>query len=122
MTDIEVLDREMRCVRRKAMVNCSNCGSCDLLTDDERILTAYANAIAALRSQQEAEKIEPLTLEELREMGGEPYWHVGLRDESPPPHWTILPDNIAKHLQDYFYGEYWLAYRRPPEKGVCGNG
>ena len=33
---------------------------------------------------------EPLTLEELREMGGQPYWHVGLREESPPPHWNIL--------------------------------
>ena len=27
---------------------------------------------------------EPLTIEQLREMGGQPYWHVGLREESPP--------------------------------------
>ena len=53
-----------------------------------------------------------LTLDELREMVGEPYWHVGLQKDSPPPHYTILPHHIAEHLEDYHYGEYWLAYRR----------
>ena len=58
---------------------------------------------------------DPLTLEELREMGGQPYWHVGLREESSPPHWNILDPFYAKHIKDYRYGENWLAYRRPPE-------
>ena len=58
---------------------------------------------------------EPLTLEELREMGGQPYWHVGLREESPPPHWNILDPFCAKRIEDYKYGENWIAYRRPPE-------
>ena len=58
---------------------------------------------------------EPLTLEQLREMGGQPYWHVGLREESPSPHWNILDPFYAKHIEDYRYGENWLAYRRPPE-------
>ena len=58
---------------------------------------------------------EPLTLDELREMGGQPYWHVGLREESPPPHWNILDPFYAKHIEDYKYGENWIAYRRPPE-------
>ena len=31
-------------------------------------------ALAALREQQEREENEPLTLEELREMDGEPVW------------------------------------------------
>lgn len=61
---------------------------------------------------------EPLTLEELREMGGQPYWHVGLRKESPPPHWNILDPFYAKHIEDYKYGENWLAYRRPLEGEV----
>lgn len=39
-----------------------------------RIAEALNMAIAALRAQQEAEKNEPLTLEELREMEGEPVW------------------------------------------------
>ena len=59
---------------------------------------------------------EPLTIEELREMGGQPYWHVGLRKESVPPHWNILDPFYAKHIEDYKYGENWLAYRRPPER------
>ena len=58
---------------------------------------------------------EPLTLDELREMGGQPYWHVGLREESPPPHWNILDPFYAKHIEDYRYGKTWLAYRRSPE-------
>lgn len=58
---------------------------------------------------------EPLTLEKLREMGGQPYWHVGLREESPPPHWNILDPFWAKRIEDYKYGENWIAYRRPPE-------
>ena len=43
---------------------------------------------------------EPLTLEKLREMGGQPYWHVGLREESPPPHWNILDPFCAKRIED----------------------
>lgn len=58
---------------------------------------------------------EPLTLEKLREMGGQPYWHVGLREESPPPHWNILDPFCAKRIEDYKYGENWIAYLRPPE-------
>ncbi len=61
----------------------------------------------------------PLTLEELREMGGEPYWHIGLRDDSPPPHWAILPSYVAQRPQDYFYGKHWLAYRRRQEEEYC---
>ena len=65
---------------------------------------------------------EPLTLEELREMGGQPYWHVGLREESPPPHWNILDPSYAKRIEDYKYGENWIAYRRPPEGEEATNG
>lgn len=57
----------------------------------------------------------PITLDELREMGGEPYWHVGLQDYSPPPHWSILDPYFAKHIEDYGYGELWLAYRHKLE-------
>lgn len=56
-----------------------------------------------------------LTLEEMREMGGKPYWHIGLQKESPPPHWNILDPFCAKRIEDYKYGENWIAYRRPPE-------
>lgn len=57
-----------------------------------------------------------LTPADLQGMSGEPYWHVGLREDSPPPHWAILPDYVARYPQDYFYGKYWLAYRRKLEE------
>ena len=53
----------------------------------------------------------PLTLEELREMGGKSYWHVGLQEDSPPPHWNVLDPFYAQHIEDYGYGKRWLAYR-----------
>ena len=91
-------------------------GDCPLCTDGAEstmggmLFDTAEEAIFALSSPN-----EPLTLDELREMGGQPYWHVGLREESPPPHWNILDPFYAKHIEDYRYGENWLAYRRPPE-------
>lgn len=57
----------------------------------------------------------PLTLEEMRGMGGKPYWHVGLQEDSPPPHWSVLDPFYAPRIQDYGYGKRWLAYRHEPE-------
>ena len=59
----------------------------------------------------------PLTLDELREMGGEPSWHVGLQDDSAPPHWNILDPFYAQHIENYGYGKRWLAYRYELEGG-----
>ena len=65
-----------------------------------------------------------LSLEQLREMDGEPVWIV---DVGPHkwygPGWAIVDrDNClvrtAKNWNPVFferYGERWLAYRRPPE-------
>lgn len=55
-------------------------------------------------------KMVPLTLDKLREMGGQPYWHVGLQDNSPEPHWKILDPFVARCPEDYGYGKRWLAY------------
>ena len=91
-------------------------GDCPLCTDGAEstmggmLFDTAEEAISALSPPN-----EPLTLEELRGMGGQPYWHVGLREESPPPHWNILDPFYAKHIEDYRYGENWLAYRRPKE-------
>lgn len=91
-------------------------GDCPLCTDGAEstmggmLFDTAEEAISALSPPN-----EPLTIEQLREMGGQPYWHVGLREESPPPHWNILDPFYAKHIEDYRYGENWLAYRRPLE-------
>ena len=67
---------------------------------------------------------EPLTLEQLREMDGEPVW---ILDVGPHkwygPGWAIVDRNnclvrTVKNWNPVFferYGERWLAYRRPPE-------
>ena len=94
-------------------------GDCPLCTDGAEstmggmLFDTAEEAISALSPPN-----EPLTIEQLREMGGQPYWHVGLREESPPPHWNILDPFYAKHIEDYRYGENWLAYRCPPEGEV----
>lgn len=50
LSDIQVLQREIECVKRKSATNCADCLNCDLLMTDERILSAYANAIDALQN------------------------------------------------------------------------
>ena len=71
---------------------------------------------------------EPLTLEELREMDGEPVWIVEHPDWG---HWELsadAEDYIADRDQDLYGLKHddpagqcglhvlgWLAYRRPPE-------
>ena len=70
---------------------------------------------------------EPLTLDELREMNGEPVWVKCLKPNkyiNPPVRWRILEKSITGtfgvwHGEDSLiernYGTDWLAYRRPPE-------
>ena len=75
----------------------------------EKDCEALEAAVAALRPTN-----EPLTPEQLRETANKPYWHVGLREESAPPHWSILDPLLAYHPEDYDYGTGWLAYAYPP--------
>lgn len=84
-------------------------------------------ALDALLAQQEAEKNEPLTLEELREMDGEPVWCCDPQNiynggwalvRSEP---LDVPEyNYGAYSSDVFldfsrYGSEWLAYRRKPD-------
>ena len=70
---------------------------------------------------------EPLTLDELREMDGEPVWVKCLKPSQytdPPVRWRILDKSITgsfgvwngdSALIERTYGVDWLAYRRLPE-------
>lgn len=89
-----------------------------------------AMAISALREQEERENPKPLTLDELREMDGEPVFLVDLvhkEDPRVPDLWTgwII---FSHHFDDGFvpkggngwfsvcgYGKRWLAYRHKPK-------
>ncbi len=93
------------------------------------LANAYALSIAALRAQQEAEKNEPLTLEELREIDGEPVWVTEL--SIGIGYWALIMDDAtydglyltrATKFSDYgsyaLYGKTWLAYRHKPKEGT----
>lgn len=86
-------------------------------------------AITALRTLDAQEKLEPLTLEELRQMNGEPVWIVEHPDWG---HWELAED-AEDYLMDRdedFYGMKhndpcgrfglhvlgWLAYRHKPKE------
>ena len=84
-------------------------------------------SLAALRAQQEAEKNDPLTVEEVREMKNTPVFVVPL-ERVPKDEWSEwcvmnYAGNIA-HIPgvEYMwwdvdnYGKEWLAYRRQPSK------
>ena len=82
-------------------------------------------AISALRQQEHfrdlTKKVEPLTLDELREMDGEPVW---VQSPGVPEYgrWAIV-EGVGENclfLRDDFtchdYGKTWLAYRQKPEE------
>lgn len=86
-------------------------------------------AISALRQQEHfrevTKKVEPLTLEELRRMEGQPVYIVENTE-----YWAIVNsfDQAGVYLLSYgnpddygYFGLYdktWLAYRQKPEEGT----
>ena len=84
-------------------------------------------AISALRQQEHfreiTKKVEPLTLDDLRKMDGEPVW---VQSPGVPEYgrWAIV-EGVGENclfLHDDFtchdYGKTWLAYRQKPEEGA----
>lgn len=87
--------------------------------------SALAFAISAIRAKQEAEKNDPLTLENLRGMDGAPLWFVSIADGFSA--WGIVRIVEMKHTwfvavagaerafgDKDSYGKTWLAYCHPP--------
>lgn len=81
----------------------------------------YEQALTILRAQQECENPESLTLEELREMDGEPVWIIAGNVSwwdivfSSNKEWLYLMREKCLPLSRY--GD-WLAYRHKPEEGT----
>lgn len=82
----------------------------------DAVKAAYIEALAALRAQREAEENKPLTLDELREMDGEPVWCVC----GDMAEWMLVGKEDCEGRRYIFdfsnYGEMWLAYRRKLEE------
>lgn len=101
----------------------------------KRCIDAYDMAISALRQQEIVTNRnglnEPLTLDELRQMDGEPVWIV---EEPDWGHWELSADadDYVADREPSFYGmkhndpagRYglhklgWLAYRQKQEEGT----
>ena len=87
-------------------------------------------AISAIRQQEHfrdlTKKVEPLTLDELRKMDGEPVW-VEFQDGSGGC-WGLVHITVFTHIVfanghfctvgKPYYGKTWLTYRRKPEEGT----
>ena len=86
-------------------------------------------AISALRQQEHfrdlTKKVEPLTLEELRQMDGEPVYSVEITGREE---WLFrrdggFADMYGEFTRDDFmlwdnYGKLWWCYRQKPEEGT----
>lgn len=82
---------------------------------------ALEMAITALRAQQEEERKEPLTLDELREMDGEPVYVVTTSWYGWPC-WAIVNSGDGRcETRDLSFmfseiDQLWTAYPRPPKE------
>lgn len=97
----------------------------------EDTLEALDMAISALRQQEhfrEVTKMEPLTLDELREMDGEPVWcEIYIKGQSSF-YGIVHGENVTGFIPGDdnpsnlaitnvgAYGLAWLAYRQKPEE------
>lgn len=62
---IEILNIEKECVKRNINKDCNrDCGSCDLVLEDEEILTAYILAISILKNVHGDRKVMSTTGEQ----------------------------------------------------------
>ena len=98
-------------------------------TDFDR---AVSMAILALQHQQQAEKNDPLTLEELREMDGDKIYiqHIGhckgFYEDVYAPYFGRHEQYVhgyndmigATDLPLKYYGTEWMAYRHKPDEGT----
>ena len=140
--DKRVTDSRKSCPMRHENGNCTVAGGfCTAVNDPicEALHSAFdCGYRSAIRARQEVESklkvVEsnaPLTLAELREMGGEPVW-IKLFD--PDEAFLVLRNEwvdtrnpepmILFHMRWYShadYGKTWLAYRRKPEEDSAND-
>lgn len=95
-----------------------NINGCGMLPEWAEQIEIHTMALNALRVQQEVEKNEPLTLEELREMDGKPVWDNFLME------WCVIMMDLChgKGAVKYFDGGFNRLsekrfYRRKPKEG-----
>ena len=114
LPDAKYTDADGEKALQKAMWVCGNTNN---------PVTRYtADAIAEKLCREARDENPPLTLDELREMDGEPVWVVPLNDfDILPANYLvnayaeqIVVDKFGAYLDFEDYGKTWLAYRRKP--------
>ena len=124
-------DKRKDCPMRHENGNCTVAGGfCTAVNDPvcEALHNAFDSGYRSALRQEEhfrdlTKKVEPLTLDELREMDGEPVW---VQSPGIPEYgrWAIVEGagENCLFLHDDFtchdYGKTWLAYRQKPEEGT----
>ena len=125
----QVLDRYRNSITRKAFIQVMEAVVAEVssdIHDDPELLKG-------------GDKDEPLTLDELRQMEGEPVWMAPVQKTgwiSVPAQWTIfagVSESISREPVYVFstprtplegmggsYGQTWLAYRRKPKNTTEG--
>ena len=100
-----------------------------IVLDEPEMVEAHRVAISALRQQEHfreaTKKVEPLTLNELRQMDGEPVYCVEITGREE---WLFrrdggFADMYGEFTSDDFmvfdnYGKLWWCYRQKPEEGT----
>lgn len=122
LPDAKYTDADGEKALQKAMWTCGNTNN---------PVTRYtANAIAEKLCREARDENPPLTLDELREMDGEPVWVVELNDY--PPRWGLVNwyrknkrnivyvtiNNGASVCAETFIAAGGKIYRRKPEEGT----
>ena len=80
--------------------------------EHDKLHDAVDMAVSAIRQQETVENPnEPLTLDELRQMDGEPVWLVNQNGGR----WVIMSGvYLWDSRKNADYGKTWLAYRQQP--------
>lgn len=105
-----------------------------MVLDDPEMAEAHRVAISALRQQEHfreaTKKVEPLTLDELRKIDGDPVWCEIYIKGQPSFYGIVHGENVTgfipgddkpSNLDITNFGAYgfaWLAYRQKPEEGT----
>lgn len=120
------IERAIKILDDGKRIFCFSCGQID-----QNI--ALDMGIAALKEKAERENPRPLTLDELREMDGVPFYvqMTDVLDNSVwvPTVWPAISDTVSgvdvaiwagqenSYLKFRDYGKTWIAYRHKPKEG-----
>ena len=119
LSEYEALDMAISAIRQQEKTPCSRCGYGGKHLDAPPCTTCPAHP-------KEQRPNEPLTLNEMRKMDGEPVW-VEFQDGSGGC-WGLVHITVFTHIVfanghfctvgKPYYGKTWITYRHKPEEGT----